>query len=1819
MAPKRAVWFIAAFIGLMSGSCACAQGVTTTNVQGTVYLATGQPGAGTLVVKWPAFTTATGEAIAADSVTAQIGSDGFVSVSLAPNQGSTPAGLYYTAVYYMSDGSTNTEYWVVPAAAQATLAQVRAQVMPAAQAVQAVTKSYVDQQVAELSEGMLSASGGNLNGPLYLSGDPTQALEAADKHYVDSQVGNAVPLAGGAMTGALLLNGDPSQDLQAADKRYVDTTAASIWPGTVLRADQFSGTDFGAKLQACLNAISTTYGGACDARNFSGNLAMAATVTIPAANTNVLLPCATITTASQIVVPAGVRNVALHGCAQRGGSAASGSTGGTAFAYSGASALLQIGDPTYAADTPGFHMDNIVIDTTPASSAAAQGLAAYRTQELDVEGVYFLGNADQTGITLDGTGNYTAGTFLDDQFVGFQTAVFGIGHQTANPATTDWLNASTFVRLHIDCPTANGAPIAGTYGINLQQGDGNTFTGGDVENCSTALHLGPNAQNNTIVGLRNENSTAQVVADTGSAYNDWITGGTMFTGKLVDNGTRNSFLDTFHRSFNALNGDWYGSQQDATLTNHYRLGTGVGNERGLLNRYQTDFGYRWTMGLSDATGGEQFYQILDELNNVYRFSVGQYNSGQSSTNDQTVVNAAGTGAVVLNGSNNAGTGGVVIGSGGPSSTTVATISNAGNAQFNGALQVGGTSQSTGTVTVRNNADSEVDYYLWPGLTASQKGSFTYKDFNGNSQWFMVKDQNNNWALNSAVGGLDSFKAYQSTNSGDTYINASNSAGIVRVNYESGSGSSFKVYGGNSGTLYASFTGANAIAFPGLAASSGSNCLQIDSSGYVTNTGAACGSGGSGSVSAGSTGQIAYYTANGTSIGGTSTVPLTAGGTGAVTASAALQNLGALPQAGGTMSGPLNGTSANFSSTVAASATISSGPPLLDPRHPSFAGGAIIDGTTNHPIDAALQAALHSCPASGCEILMPCSPNACFWQDPPAMSWTGIGGALINGPITLLVQGNLMAGTTISRKGVNLNIVGIGGSTAASFQAPGRTAELSLADASGRACAGTLGTAVNQGTVSATYGSTAVVGTGTAWTTAMNGGPLVINDYPYTVATVTDATHLTLAGNFTQSTAAGLPYGGYPQTFTPSSMGCMAAGGNISVGGPTTCSISSITRSNNQVTATLAGSCHIPPNTGLSVSGVADSTFNGSYNPNTSQPKPFFVINGDWVNNTLTWNQAGANGSSSGGAVTGFNEDTAETDVITGCASNSCTGIFYKQHSANDSYQVAVLGGAQSTANNQCGIGDGQSLTQDINVNGEIWLPQDYRSVLRNVSALANTDANFGFHTAIETGFSAFLTFDNVDTNGVGPWGIRMTGPFMEGCSGPGTGSTLIENSAISNGIKMDHGSAGLIVKKTFVEETGRALLTVDPATAGWSYANPNVIEIENSGMQDNAEGDVSCILNLTTPLYPNTSNANNVPALTLNGTSSNTGCYFNDWYTASLPQVTVQNPPGNTFQFGQNKQFGVVGTYNNGQFREGENRGEQAGLAPAVIPYQTAAVNTNPSSWSLSGCTLNTGDMAPDGSTTAGQLTGSGNAQVLSYSITPSAGDQILFGGWDYSSTPGTSDAVANGYPFMIDNFGSSHFSFAGGRQQASASSSGIGDDWWHPTVAYAQIGSADGTGGYIRMFQFCDARRTMHYWQPFFIYIPASASIPQREVLRWRAQLLHGTVPSNWNKPGVVVSLEPTASLPPAATLTGTSGTATCSQGMQGTQKYASCYLNGYAQTGTAQTYTFPTAYSTTPILMESGGSCGTYNPSVSSTTLTLPANAGMTAETCNVAVLGQ
>ncbi|MGD0673149.1 MAG: hypothetical protein ABSB13_13805 [Candidatus Binatus sp.] len=129
----------------------------------------------------------------------------------------------------------------------------------------------------------------------------------------------------------------------------------------------------------------------------------------------------------------------------------------------------------------------------------------------------------------------------------------------------------------------------------------------------------------------------------------------------------------------------------------------------------------------------------------------------------------------------------------------------------------------------------------------------------------------------------------------------------------------------------------------------------------------------------------------------------------------------------------------------------------------------------------------------------------------------------------------------------------------------------------------------------------------------------------------------------------------------------------------------------------------------------------------------------------------------------------------------------------------------------------------------------------------------------------------------------------------------------------------------------------------------------------------------------------------------------------------------------------------------------------------------------------------------------------------------------------------------------------------------------------------------------------------------------------------IHCAIPGQ-SVPGVV-SNEPNQATafdaaPAAITLTGTAtaGTATCSESMQGTLKIATCYLNAYQETGTAQTVCFNGSgctanlagvnFSAAPNIL---ASCGTYGPTSTATVLTLPANASMTAETCNVTAIGQ
>ncbi len=1425
---------------------------------------------------------------------------------------------------------------------------------------------------------------------------------------------------------------------------------------------------------------------------------MASSLTIAKPNTALLLPCATIATANQIVVTAGTRNVSLRGCALRGGTAASGSQGGTVFAYSGTSAMVVVGDPTYAVDTPGFHVDNLAINTTAASSATAQGLVAYRTQEMELDSLYFLGNANQTGMTLDGTGNYTGGTVLDDEFGGFGTAVNAIGHQVTNPATTDWMNASIFVRLHIDCPTTSGSPISGTYGINLQQGDGNTFTGGDVEGCATALHLGANAQDNTIVGLRNENSTNQIVADAGSQFNNWMTGGTMLTGKLTDNGTRNSFLDTFHRSFNALNGDWYGSQQDTTLTNHFRLGIGTGNERGLLNEIQTDYGYRWIYGFSDGASGQQLYQIQDLLNNVYRLQIEQWNHGQSSTNNQTSLSAAGTGNVCFNCSTNAGTGGVSFSSGGATPATVATVDNSGDAQFNGTLLVGGTSQSTGTMTVRNNTDAEVDYYLWPGLTTSQKGSYTYKDWNGNSQWYMVKDASNNWALNSAVGGMDSFKAYQSTNSGDTYIDASNTTGHIRLNYESGSGVETDIYSGSSANLVAAFLGPTSIKFPGLAASSGHFCLQVDTSGYLTNTGAACGSGSgggtSGTINSGTTGQIAYYTASGTTLGGVNAVPVASGGTGATSASGAVTNL-------------LPGVAADGSNgiTVTGNVKAAESIPSLSPWCDIRSQGAVINGTTS--IDSAVQACINlvdSVSGGTGTVLLPCiragsTGPGCYLANSSILTGP------VAGNVKFVVQGSIQLGSSLVGYGWQ-NWFGDTSGNYGQFQT-GSTPATIL----GPGVAGTLGTAIGAPGIAVTIAPTFTSGT---------------------IANLPPGSAITIAGLGTSSATATRVYpssaGGYSEVTVHLASWIRIPPGEIFT-------LSGCSDSSFDVTNTAANAVD---NTAQTITVLQTSTTPGSATGCT-----FTGFNEDAFESAHIQ-------CSNGVAYSGFTCPSGNT-----VGSNKITIAVNHAHSASDQWGAVAVGPALNTFGPQtwdsllvtncsgmCFWADGSTnlvmnhvgaSAGGVITSGAIELSGSYLSQLHDV---------FGQISTFPQGGCGGGVYENCNQPSY-PYALRcdagVLGMYYSATVSGCLSVDIDQGSVFVGGIKLDGSGVEAVtglprLTSTMYEEVWGNAITIDNR---WPIQAGSCLSLKDQYLQDNVTQLAQYLVGFT--------DGGIAPGGCMqvdNNQPIDTGSLVNPYFNGTLSVLDANNavrgiPLNNT---------AASGVYNEGNLLASEIENEGAGFGPQIATYGSLPMTSySVSSWSglcaaAGTCTISqvVGPDGPNGNMLAAEIdTSHTAADIIIGADTRAtyAGDRYLIWSW---GRPGINETNIYGFvgtAIGINNAfyisGGSGINFAstagnGGNIHAcspSAFGSGLLYNGYSPQVAICTITTGSSSPSAINFHLTATDGATSQTWgnqiaEPGWAFIPGpnnpactaagTCNLSADQIEEARRDQYHGFVP---------------------------------------------------------------------------------------------------------------
>ncbi len=255
---------------LLVASCslavpAFAQTLALTTVSDTVYRADGTTASGTLLISWPAFTTSDGHAVAAGTKSVVLSNPGTFSVQLAPNSGGSPAGITYTVVYQLADGTVKTEYWSVGTTSPETVAQVRTLRGTGTPAGQLATQQFVTAALANVVHlsGTETITGTKQFTVPPILPSPTQSGQAVNKAYVDASVaggsggGNFVQKGGDTMTGPLTLPANPTAPLQASTKQYVDLNTANkadLVGGVVATAELGAGS---ANNGSCLHGDST--------------------------------------------------------------------------------------------------------------------------------------------------------------------------------------------------------------------------------------------------------------------------------------------------------------------------------------------------------------------------------------------------------------------------------------------------------------------------------------------------------------------------------------------------------------------------------------------------------------------------------------------------------------------------------------------------------------------------------------------------------------------------------------------------------------------------------------------------------------------------------------------------------------------------------------------------------------------------------------------------------------------------------------------------------------------------------------------------------------------------------------------------------------------------------------------------------------------------------------------------------------------------------------------------------------------------------------------------------------------------------------------------------------------------------------------------------------------------------------------------------------------------------------------------------------------------------------------------------------------------
>ena len=255
----RGIFLVLCALQAALAGVAAAQTFGTTTVQGTVYTANGAPASGTLQLSWPAFTTAASQAVAAGRTPRHRRRRICQCKSRAQSRRLARRPLLHRDLSYER---RHNQHRILGRPRRCA-----GHHRPGPRAGDARRTGRAGRQQGlrrpihrAMAQSQITPSGGTYRAALPQRAIPHKPCQAADKHYVDSRLARRFP-----------------------SRRRRNGPAHRAATGRCLPGRPVRRRDFGAKLQACISEVERTYGGTCDARNFTGTLAMGSNMTISTA------------------------------------------------------------------------------------------------------------------------------------------------------------------------------------------------------------------------------------------------------------------------------------------------------------------------------------------------------------------------------------------------------------------------------------------------------------------------------------------------------------------------------------------------------------------------------------------------------------------------------------------------------------------------------------------------------------------------------------------------------------------------------------------------------------------------------------------------------------------------------------------------------------------------------------------------------------------------------------------------------------------------------------------------------------------------------------------------------------------------------------------------------------------------------------------------------------------------------------------------------------------------------------------------------------------------------------------------------------------------------------------------------------------------------------------------------------------------------------------------------------------------------------------------------------------------------------------------